>query len=150
MAALILALLEKHDNSFQVKACLEDCGLHVFVVDTFRKALDLLSVQKIDLIISDVHLENGGNVFDFLRVVKKGQRTCEIPFVLFSLQPTAMAKYLADGLRTTARHLGAVKYIEMETFDGVQFQEDINGLLSQGNQTADTGDKDLELQEIGE
>ncbi len=105
MAALILALIEKHDNSLQVKACLESCGHQVFVVDSFRKALDLLRVQKIDLIISDVHLENGGSVFDFLRLVKKGQWTCEIPFVLFSSQPTPMAKYLADGIRSFCQKL---------------------------------------------
>ena len=146
MAALILALLEKHSSSLQVKACLEDYGHQVFVVDTFRKALDLLSIQKIDLIISDVHLENGGTVFDFLRLVKKGQWTCEIPFVLFSSQPTPMAKYLADGIRTTARHLGAVKYIEMETFDAAQFQNHINGLLPPEKQTGNV-DKDSELAE---
>ncbi len=57
MAALILALLEEHTNARQVKACLEECGHEVFVVDTYVKALALLRDQKVDLIISDVHLE---------------------------------------------------------------------------------------------
>src|SRR5579883_2628439 len=111
MAALILALLEEHDNSKQVKACLESCGHEVFVVDTFVKAKALLKTQNIDVIISDVHLENGGSVFDFLRWVKKLERTADIPFVLFSAKPSPMAKYLADGVRTSARMLGAAKYI---------------------------------------
>lgn len=144
MAALILALLEAQNDTDQVKACLEDCGHEVFVVDAFAKAVVLLSAQKIDLIISDVHLENGGNVFDFLRLVKKGQWTCNIPFVLFSSQPTPMAKYLADGVRTAARSLGAVKYIEMESFDAAQFQSVINGLLSQDNKPGELG-KDIAL-----
>ena len=144
MAALILALLEGQNDTDQVRACLEDCGHEVFVVDAFAKAIVLLSAQKIDLIITDVHLENGGNVFDFLRLVKKGQWTCNIPFVLFSSQPTPMAKYLADGVRTAARSLGAVKYIEMETFDAAQFQTLINGLLSQDKKTGELG-KDIEL-----
>lgn len=130
MSALILALLEGEDNTNKVKSCLEDAGHEVFVVDTFAKAVILLSSQKIDLIISDVHLENGGSVFDFLRLVKKGERTCVIPFVLFSLQPTPTAKYLADGVRMAARSLGAVKYIEMETFDAREFREQINMSLS--------------------
>jgi CheY-like chemotaxis protein len=146
MVALILALLEKQDNSRQVKTCLEECGHQVLVVNTFAKALALLRTQKIDLIISDVHLENGGSVFDFLRVVKKDQWTCEIPFVLFSLQPTPMAKYLADGVRTTARHLGAIEYIEMETFDAARFQNRINSLLPPEKQTDNT-DKDSEIAE---
>ncbi len=138
LGAVVLALLEMHDNAQEVKACLEACGHEIFVVNTFKKALALLSSQKIDLIISDVHLENGGTVFDFLRLVKRVQRTSEIPFVLFSARPTAMAKYLADGIRITSRALGAVKYIEMETFDAVQFQEQINILLLESKQTLDT------------
>jgi CheY-like chemotaxis protein len=132
MAALILALLEEHDNSKQVKDCLEPSGHQVFVVDTFVKAKALLKTQNIDLIISDVHLENGGSVFDFLRWVKKAERTAEIPFVLFSSKPSPVAKYLADGVRTASRMLGAIKYIEMDSFDGAQFREHINGLLPQG------------------
>lgn len=131
MAALILALLEEHDNAKQVKACLEDCGHKVFVTDTFVKAKIVLRTEKIDLIISDVHLENGGNVFDFLRWAKNAEPTSEIPFVLFSSKPSPIAKYLADGVRTAARMLGAVRYIEMETFDASTFQEHINELLPQ-------------------
>jgi DNA-binding response OmpR family regulator len=65
MAALILALLEEHNNGSQVKTCLESCSHEEFVVESFQKALALLSVKKIDLIISDIHLENGGSIFDF-------------------------------------------------------------------------------------
>lgn len=134
MSALILALLEEHDNSEQVKACLEDCGHKVFLVDTFVNAQALLGRQSIDLIISDVHLENGGNVFDFLRWAKKNERTCALPFVLFSSRPTPMAKYLADGVRVSARTLGAAKYIEMETFDAAEFREHIDSLLPKEKQ----------------
>ncbi|CAN5489102.1 hypothetical protein BH10CYA1_BH10CYA1_23970 [soil metagenome] len=150
MSALILALLEDHENASLVKGCLEECGHEVFVVDTFTKAIELLRTQKIDLILSDVHLYNGGTVFDFLRLVKKGARTSEIPFVLFSAKPTPVAKYLADGLRSTARHLGAVKYIEMEIFNPAEFKEHINSLLSPEKQPADRY-KDLKLEnKVGE
>ena len=125
----ILALLEKHDNSDQVKACLEASGYQVFATDTFVNAKSLLSIFNFELIISDVHLENGGNVFDFLRWVKNDKTTAEIPFVLLSSQPTPMAKYLADGVRISARMLGAIKYIEMGTFDADKFQAQIRDLL---------------------
>jgi CheY-like chemotaxis protein len=150
MAALILALLESDTNANQVKACLEDCGHEVAVVNTFSDAIAVLSSEKIDLIISDVHLENGGSVFDFLRRVKKGQWTCEIPFVLFSSQPTPMAKSLADGVRMTARHLGAIKYLEMEVFDAAQFAEQINSLIPAARQSGGAG-KETELaKKVGE
>ncbi|CAN5307018.1 hypothetical protein BH10CYA1_BH10CYA1_62960 [soil metagenome] len=129
MAALILALLEEHSNAKQVKACLEECGHQVSVVDSFVKAKTLLRTQDTDLIISDVHLENGGDVFDFLRWVRKNQKTCKIPFVLFSSEPTVMAKHLSDGLRTTARLLGAAKYIEMEIFNPTEFRDSIHSVL---------------------
>jgi CheY-like chemotaxis protein len=137
MAALILALLEEHDNSKQVKDCLEFCGHEVFVVDTFVKAKALLKTQNIDLIISDVHLENGGSVFDFLRWVKNLKRTADIPFILFSAKPSPMAKHLSDGVRVSARLLGAAKYIEMDAFDATLFQQHINGLLPPGKQTVE-------------
>jgi CheY-like chemotaxis protein len=129
MAALILALLEEHSNAEQVKTCLEECGHEVSVVNNFVKAKALLSSRGADLIISDVHLENGGDVFDFLRWVKKNQKTSSIPFVLFSSQPTPTAKFFADGLRTTARILGAAKYIEMEIFDAAEFRDHIHSVL---------------------
>ncbi len=137
MAALILALLEKQDRSPQLTDCLEECGHRVFVVDTFVKAKNVLRHQKVDLIVSDVHLENGGSVFDFLRWVKKSEPTCEIPFVLFCAKPSSRAKYLADGVRTSARMLGAAKYIQMDNFDPVAFQAHISDLLSPGKRTTD-------------
>jgi len=136
MSALILALLEEHKDTYEVKTCLEKCGHEVTVVDSFLKAMEVIANRKIDLIISDVHLQNGGSVFDFLRFVKKSELTREIPFVLFSSQPTPMAKYLADGVRTSARALGAIKYIEMEIFNPALFQENINSLLPAEKQTA--------------
>ncbi len=68
------------------------------------KALDR---GEFDLIISDVHLENGASVFEFLRWVKTHKRFAKIPFMLFSLEPSEMAKYLADAVSTAARYLGA-------------------------------------------
>ncbi len=129
MTTTILALLEEHDNSTQVKNCLEQDGYRVFVVDSFVEAKAILKLRDIDLIISDVHLDNGGNVFDFLRWVNRSKLPVGIPFVLFSFQPSPIAKYLADGVRTSARVLGAAKYIEMDSFDAKVFSKHIENLL---------------------
>jgi CheY-like chemotaxis protein len=130
LSALILGLIEEYENSNQVVKSLELLGHQVVVVDTYTKAMAILEQpNSITLIISDVHLENGGNVFDFLRWIKRNQTTSHIPFVLFSSRPTDMAKHLEDGLRTSARMLGAAMYISMHQFDSTIFGKMISSLL---------------------
>ncbi|MBY0357057.1 MAG: response regulator [Candidatus Obscuribacterales bacterium] len=129
MGALILALLEKPKRAIEVKNCLEQYGNEVCVINSFAEAIDMLQARSFDLIISDVHLENGGNVFDFLKWLKGHQQFHTIPFVLFSLEPTPIAKYLADGVRAATRYLGAAKYITMEKFDYALLNKEINELL---------------------
>jgi len=138
MAAQILALLELDENSRRVVESLERSGHVVEVAETFTKAMFILQTpHQIDLIISDVHLENGGNVFDFLRWMKKNPATHEALFVMFSCEPTATAKYLEDGIRTSARMLGVAKYITMESFDADEFRKQIDSLLPIGEQAAE-------------
>lgn len=129
MAALIIALLEHPVQQTQVSQALKTAGHEVLVVDCFSRARKVLEEHSFDLIISDVHLENGGTVFDFLKWVKSEPNLRQIPFVLFSVQPTKMAKYLADGVRTTARILGAAMYISVESFDSEIFVRQIADLL---------------------
>lgn len=129
MVALIIALLEHPEQQRGIQECLSEAGHGVCVVDSFAKAMAALQEQSFDLIISDVHLENGGSVFDFLKWVKSDPSLNPIPFVLFSLQPTSMAKYLADGVQTTARMFGAAKYISMDKFDSAVFAQQIAELL---------------------
>lgn len=129
MSALAIALLENKKNDKQVTACLAQCGHETIVVDSFAKAKDLLLTQPCGLIISDVHLENGGSVFDFLRWVKGDPHMHATPFVCFSAEPPEVGKYLADGVRTAARSLGAARYISMETFDEKLFLHEIEWLI---------------------
>ncbi|MBU6452936.1 MAG: hypothetical protein KGS72_14220 [Cyanobacteria bacterium REEB67] len=96
----------------------------------FKDAIDVLKDTHVDLIISDVHLQNGGNVFDFVRWVKKNPDTARTPFVMFSSDPTPTAKFFDDGLRTSARLLGVALYLTMEKFDSDQFRQQIDSLLS--------------------
>lgn len=145
MRALILGLLEDGNNSHHVVKSLTQSGHDVDVVDTFTKAMDVFKQpHNIDLIISDVHLENGGNVFDFLRWLKKNPATREIPFVMFSCQPTTMAKYLEDGVRASARTLGAAMYITMDTFDSDEFRKQIDSLLPAQAQLVKPASKEIE------
>lgn len=130
MSARILALLELNENALQVEKCLKRSGHDVVAVPTFKRAIAMLHQHyKIDLIISDVHLENGGSVFDFIRWLKNNPPADSAPLVLFSFNPTPRAKYLEDGVRTSARFLGVSKYITMETFDADEFRKQIDSLL---------------------
>lgn len=127
IVAQIIALLEDRNHAKEIKDCLEAAGYKVSVHGAFPDAkLYLQTNSKCDLIISDVHLENGGNVFDFLRWAKGYPPLSAVPFVLLSLQPSDVAKYLRDGVRVAARHLGAAKYIDMEQFDAVLLEKELS------------------------
>jgi CheY-like chemotaxis protein len=125
----ILALIEHPEHVAEVKRCLRYAGNEVCLVDSFTKAIAILKNHSFDLIISDVHLENDGSVFDFLKWIKNDRRSRRSPFVLFSLEPSDLAKYFADGVSIAARCLGAAKYISMEKFDPSLLNEEIAELL---------------------
>lgn len=129
MVALIIALLEHPEQHAQVKSCLERAGHEVLFVENFARAKAVLKQHMFDLIMSDVHLENGGTVFDFLKWVKTEPSLQAVPFVLFSLEPSKLAKYLADGVQTTARAFGAAKYISMDKFDAEILAQEVADLL---------------------
>ncbi len=54
-----------------------------------------------------------------------------VPFVCFSAEPKEVGKYLADGVRTAARALGAARYVSMPEFDGPAFLHEIEWLIPQ-------------------
>ncbi len=131
MSAKIIVTMEHEKQRTLIGDCLECVGHIVTKVDSFHNAMDLLRKSEFDLIVSDVHLQNGGSVFDFLRWVKGDPHMCSTPFVCFSAEPVEVGKYLADGVRTAARSLGAARYIAMEKFDGALFLQEIEWLLPQ-------------------
>lgn len=141
----ILALLELDENSAQVRESLRDIDQRTTVCKKFTKAIEFLEEKSCALIISDVHLENGGNVFDFLRWAKANPRTKDTPFVLLSCKPTKMAKYVEDGVRTTARLLGADLYLTYEKFDPVSFRKQIEPLLLVDGQKQKTTRKTMSV-----
>jgi CheY-like chemotaxis protein len=132
MTAKILITMEHAEQRKLIGDCLEHVGHNVTKVDTFHNAMEILRKADFDLIISDVHLQNGGSVFDFLRWVKGDPHMRATPFVCFSAEPPEVGRYLADGVRTAARALGAARYIAMEHFDGTLFLHEIEWLIPEG------------------
>ena len=129
MSAKVLVTMEHEDQRTLIGDCLEHVGHEVTKVDTFHNAMEILRAKDFDLIVSDVHLQNGGSVFDFLRWVKGDPHMRSTPFVCFSAEPPEIGKYLADGVRTAARSLGAAKYISMDHFDGPALLHEIEWLI---------------------
>lgn len=149
MCAQILALLERQEKSHQVYSALLQDGHQVTLITSFDKAIAILHKLSFDMIISDVHLENGGSVFDFLRWVTSHPGTNKTPFVLFSTKPTPVGKYLEDGVRTSARMLGAKQYIGMDRFDANKFRKQIALLLRNDITVLKTRDSEAIQNEIG-
>ena len=143
MVAKILALLEHPEAMELIADCLEHFGHVVYKADKFQDAMDILRQRQVDLIIGDVHLQNGGSIFDFLRWVKGDPYMHAVPFICFSTEPVEVPKYLSDGVRTAARALGASRYLTMENFDRASFRAEVEWLLPQdraGNYYADAAD----------
>jgi len=146
VCAEILALVENHNNWSHLVQSLSKSGHHVHALERYSDAVEILKKNcQIDLIISDVHLQNGGDVFDFLRWVKMDSARAKTPFVLLSLEPTPMAKYLEDGIRISSRMLGASMYIRLDKFDSDRLREQIELLLP-----SEKGNSDQFSANIGE
>ena len=123
MTTRILVLQEKPENMANIKAALADCELaHV---RTIEQAIPTLAKQRFDLIISAVHLEYDGSVFDFLRLAKGSPATKHIPFIFYCSQSSKFARSVRDGLQIAARALGADKYITMETYELKQLRKEL-------------------------
>jgi CheY-like chemotaxis protein len=129
MSAKILVTMEHENQRKLIGDCLKRVGHELIMVDTFHNAMEILRSSDFDLIVSDVHLQNGGSVFDFLRWVKGDPHMRSTPFICFSAEPPELGQYLADGVRTAARSLGAARYITMEHFDGPLFLQEIEWLI---------------------
>jgi response regulator RpfG family c-di-GMP phosphodiesterase len=126
MCSQILALIEADEQAKEVIKSLKRLGHKVVACTSYTEAIRLIECSQFALVISDVHLENGGNVFDFLRWVRRNRSSRETPFVLYSCKPTLRAKYLEDGIRCAARLLGATRYVSMDNFDTNEFRRLIN------------------------
>lgn len=127
MLARVLVLQEKDENVANILTVLPDC--EIVTVQTVDRALGLLERQEFQLIISAVHLEYDGSVFDFLKEAKRNPITKRIPFVFYCARTSTFARSVRHGLQIAARTLGADKYITMESFDPERLRAEFLQLL---------------------
>ena len=122
--ARVLVLQEKVDNIHNIEAALPDCEIvHTVMIEQAIPKL-LNPKEQFDLIISAVHLENDGSVFDLLKVAKGNPATSKVPFIFYCSRSSKFARSVRDGLQIAARALGADKYITMEIFDVYKLREE--------------------------
>ena len=77
------------------KDILDDFVLNVYAVNTSKEAFEILEKEKIDVIISDILLENENGI-DFLRNLKE-QKNLNIPTILTTAHTDT--KYLLDAIK---------------------------------------------------
>jgi CheY-like chemotaxis protein len=135
MRARILVLQEEDGPVKEIQEC---CGVshELIYIGTSKDALKLMAQEKIDLIISRVHLEKS-NIFVFLRLVKTDPKFRHIPFICYSGHRNYLARTLDPILAQSCKALGADRYISVEdyrhgfTYDLNKIKQDIESCLNQ-------------------
>lgn len=94
--ALILVLDDDPDICMMIKMVLEYYGHSTMEVDNEEKAKNVLSSNKVDLIIMDMLL-SGADGADICRRLKQDMKTSSIPILMFSAHPTAKETCLDAG-----------------------------------------------------
>jgi len=135
MLASVLALQEKDENLVNILDSLPDCETEI--VCTVHDALAALDRKTFHLIISAVHLEHDGSVFDFLKSVRDNQFTKHTPFVFYCSRTTSFARSVRHGLQIAARTLGADRYITMEYYDRAHLRAEFIKALSLNPELSD-------------
>lgn len=123
----VLLLQEKPENVFNVQASLPDCQIEVY--DNVARAIRAIAEEEFHLIVSAVHLEHDGSVFDFLKTIKSQPSLQHIPFVFYCSKSTTFARSVRHGLQIAAHALGAEKYITMEHYDRDLLRRELLELL---------------------
>ena len=91
----VLYLEDDKSLLIHTKDILDDFVAKVYAVNTSREALEVLEKEKIDVIISDILLENENGI-DFLREIKE-EKNLSIPTILTTAHTDT--KYLLDAIK---------------------------------------------------
>lgn len=135
--ARIVVLQEIQANMKRVRRSLEPIGHVVIGFSSQPVAVDFLKDERVDLIISAVHLDEG-NVFDFLKWSRTYPTNQSTPFMFFCAEPTEYGKHVFGAVKTAGELLGVSKYILMDTFDTIQFRCEVAKLLALNPQVVPT------------
>ena len=102
----ILVVDDNSNNLFTAKALIEEyIDANVVLADTSTKALHELIKQSVDLIILDVHMENGMDGFELAQIIKSRKKTEHIPIVFLT------AAFINEEFKKKGFEMGAVDYL---------------------------------------
>ena len=102
----ILVVDDNRNNLFTAKALIEEyIEARVVLADTSTKALHELMKHSVDLIILDVHMENGMDGFELAKIIKSRKKTKHIPIVFLT------AACITEEFKKKGFEIGAVDYL---------------------------------------
>ena len=94
--AFILVLDDDRDICMMIKMVLEYYGYDAMESDNEESAKEIMSSNRVDLIIMDMLL-SGADGTDICKRLKQNENTSSIPVLMFSAHPTARESCLAAG-----------------------------------------------------
>ena len=118
---LILVVEDSKTYSTLFRVLLVNAGHQVLMASNGQEGWMILQGSDVDLVISDV-LMPGMNGFTFTRMIKRHERTRDIPVVILSSQD-----WEEDEER--GREAGAAAYIMKSSFEDVKLVETVESLL---------------------
>ena len=102
----ILVVDDNRSNLFTARALIEEyINAKVVLADTSTKALHELIKHSVDLIILDVHMENGMDGFELAKIIKSRKKTEHIPIVFLT------AACITEEFKKKGFEIGAVDYL---------------------------------------
>jgi signal transduction histidine kinase len=102
----ILVVDDNRNNLFTARALIEEyINARVVLADTSTKALHELIKNPVDLIILDVHMENGMDGFELAQIIKSRKKTEHIPIVFLT------AACINEEFERKGFEIGAVDYL---------------------------------------
>ncbi|MDR3597384.1 hybrid sensor histidine kinase/response regulator [Clostridium sp.] len=102
----ILVVDDNRSNLFTARALIEEyINARVILADTSTKALYALMKHSVDLIILDVHMENGMDGFELAKIIKSRKKTEHIPIVFLT------AACITEEFKKKGFEIGAVDYL---------------------------------------
>lgn len=102
----ILVVDDNRNNLFTVRSLIEEyIDAQVILANTSTKALHELIKHPVDLIILDVHMENGMDGFELAKIIKSRKKTEHIPIVFLT------AACINEEFKRKGFEIGAVDYL---------------------------------------
>lgn len=102
----ILVVDDNPNNLFTARALIEEyINARVILANTSTKALHELIKNPVDLIILDVHMENGMDGFELAKIIKSRKKMEHIPIVFLT------AACISEEFKKKGFEIGAVDYL---------------------------------------